>query len=147
MKQYFLKYQSLEPPDDTLEDKASFQFVASNHDSSGPIKISFPTSVTPLDDAALAAAEQISGLTAKPQGPWGGDHMGVYHGQATIARTGPNKGQRSYAARDYFLAASARPNLKILLESMVCRVVLGESVATGAKCISAGHRYMINAKR
>lgn len=147
MKHYMMKHQSLEPLNEGLQGKTSFPFVVSNHGSGGPIRTSFPDAVTPLDDALLAAGEEVLGNTTKPVDPWSGDHLGFYHGQATITRTGPNKGKRSYAARDYLLPASSRPNLKVVLESTVARVVLQDSIATGVEFITSGSRHFIKAKR
>lgn len=147
MKQYFVKHQTLERLDVSITERTSFPFMASNHGTDGPIKTSFSTLITPLDDAALAAAEELVGSSAKPIDPWGGNHLGFYHGQATITRSGADKGKRSYAARDYFLPASARPNLKVVVESTVSRIVLDNGVATGVEFNTSGTRYFVKARR
>jgi choline dehydrogenase-like flavoprotein len=147
LKPYFNKHQTLEPLDEAVKDKTAFPFVASNHGTSGPIRTSFTPLISPLDDAALAAGEEVLGVKKKPTDPWGGNHLGFYHGQATIGRTGPGKGQRSYAARDYFLPASARPNLSVVVEATVSRVVLEDKVATGVEFFSAGNAHHVSVRR
>lgn len=147
MMHYMRKHQSLEPLSKEIKDKTSYPFIASNHGTEGPIKTSFSESVSPLDEALLAAAEEVAANVSKPTDPWGGDHLGFYHGLASIKRTGPNRGKRSYAAGDYFLPMSSQSNLKVVTESTVARVVLEGSAATGVEFINSGVRRLVKAKQ
>lgn len=104
--QYMRKHRSLEPLSKEIKDKTSYPFIESNHGTEGPIRTTFSESVNTLDEALLAAAEEVVNNTTKPADPWNGNHLGFYHGQGTIKLTGPNRGKRSYAASDYFLPVS-----------------------------------------
>lgn len=56
---------------------------------------------------------------------------GFFNTLGLVARSGPNKGRRSYAARGYFEANANRPNLHVLCEALVTSVELDGDKATG----------------
>jgi choline dehydrogenase-like flavoprotein len=147
MKQYFIKHQTIEQPEQYAIDSSSFQFLGSNHGKEGPVHTSFSESISPLESAFVKAGIEVTGLSTRPADPWAGEKLGFYHGQATIARAGSGKGKRSYSARDYLLPASNRPNLKVVLESTIVRIVLDGGKATGVEFMTGGNRHVVGASK
>ena len=138
------KHQSLQQLGSEV-DSSAFPYLLENHGFEGPVKTSFNTGSMPIEDAAIEAAAELTGLT-RPSDPWSGDHLGFYHGQASISRSGPGKGMRSYAAREYFLPTSNRPNLKVVVDSTVARVILDQRRAIGVEFINNKQHHQILAK-
>ncbi|KAG9789513.1 Dehydrogenase [Exophiala dermatitidis] len=148
LKEYMRKHQTLEPIDERVTDRTCMPFVGDNHGTSGPVRTSFNDFRLPLEDDIVKAADQATGFDKKPIDPWSGDHIGFYNTLGTVVRTGADKGKRSYAARGYFQANQHRPNLKVITESLVSRVILDENkTATGVEFIHNGHKYTIRANR
>ncbi|KIW20268.1 hypothetical protein PV08_00843 [Exophiala spinifera] len=139
MKHYMRKHQTLEPVDERITDRTCMPVVAENHGTSGPIHTSFNDFRLPIEDDVIKAAEQALGSSIKPTDPWSGNHMGFYNTLGSVTRTGPNKGKRSYAAEGYFQANAHRPNLKLITESLVCRVLL-DNTNTVARGVEFQHR-------
>ena len=150
MKQYMRKHQTLEPMDERVTDRTCMPFVGENHGTSGPVRTSFNDFRLPIEDDVVKAADQATGFTKKPLDPWSGDHIGFYNTLGAVARTGPDKGKRSYAARGYFEPNAHRPNLRVITESLVCRVLLDDAktTATGVEFQQQdGTRHTVTAKR
>jgi choline dehydrogenase-like flavoprotein len=147
MKQYMRKHQTLEPIDERITDRSTMPFVGENHGTSGPVRTSFNDFRLPIEDDVIKAADYAAGFDKKPLDPWSGDHIGFYNTLGSVARTGPNKGKRSYAARGYFEANEHRPNLKVITESLVSRVILENKRATGVEFINNGQKYTVKARR
>lgn len=143
------KHQTLEPMDERIMDRTCMPVVAENHGTSGPIHTSFNDFRLPIEDDVINAAEQVAGVTKKPTDPWSGDHMGFYNTLGSVTRMGPDKGKRSYAAGGYFQANAHRSNLKLITESLVCRVLLDNtsSVARGVEFQHKGGRHTVVATR
>jgi choline dehydrogenase-like flavoprotein len=108
------------------------------HGTDGPIHTSFNEGALPIEFDFLKACEETTGITKKAIDPWSGDHLGIHHVLATITRKGPNKGKRSYAAREYYAPNHTRPNLKVLCQARVNKVLLDDdNKVTG---VSITHR-------
>lgn len=122
--------------------------VGEFHGTSGPVRTSFNDSILPVENDIIKACEEVTGIPNKPTDPWSGDHIGFYHTLGTVVRTGPNKGKRSYVARGYYEENRAtRPNLKVLCEALVNRVILDGNKATGASLTHGGVEYQVSARR
>jgi choline dehydrogenase-like flavoprotein len=148
MKQYMRKHQTLEPMPEGIDDVTTMPFVGENHGTNGPVRTSFNTSKLPIEDAAILALDEVCGYTKKPVDPWSGDHLGIYNTLGSVCRTGPNKGRRSYAARGYFEANRTRPNLKVLCQATVTKVLLDENkTATGVSFDHSGAGHQVRARR
>lgn len=122
-------------------------FVDKYHGTSGPVRTGFNDTILPVENDIIKACDEVTGITKKPTDPWSGDHIGFYHTLGSICRTGPNKGKRSYAARGYYEANRARPNLKVLCETLVNRVILKGTKATGVSISHGGQEYEISSQR
>lgn len=147
MKQYMRKHQTLDPIDDKVTERSTMPFVGENHGTSGPIHTSFNPWKLDIEDDVVKAADQASGFTKKPMDPWSGDHIGFYHTLAAIDRTGKQKGKRSYAARGYFEAVADRPNLKVVTDALVTKVLLDGNTATGVAYRCHGQDYQVKVRR
>lgn len=147
MKQYMLKHQTLEPIDERITDRTTFPFVGQHHGTSGPVRTSFNESALPIEDDIIKAADHATGFSKKPIDPWSGDHIGFYNTLGLVARTGPSRGQRSYAGRGYYQANVHRANLKLVTEATVSKVVLEDKTATGVEFICNGQRHTVGARR
>ncbi|KAF2104220.1 alcohol oxidase [Rhizodiscina lignyota] len=147
IKSYMRKSQTLEPIDDEIKEFPHRPVVALNHGTSGPVRTSFNVSWLPIEDDILEAAKEVCGLSEEPKDPCNGDRPGFMRSLGSIARTGPNKGMRSYAARSYYEQNQARPNLSVICDSLVLRIVLdGGNVARGVEFEHAGETYTISAR-
>lgn len=73
--------------------------------------------------------------------------IGFYNTLGLVARSGPNKGMRSYAARGYFAANAHRPNLHVLCGATVAQIELDKDRATGVSFIHGGNKYTVDAKK
>lgn len=149
MKQYQQKHQCLEPIDDSLVDHDGIQFLESNHGHNGPVRTSFnPEPLMPIEQAVLKAGNEMSGVgRPKLDDPWSGNHLGFYRSLGTVTRTGRNKGKRSYAARAYLEDILNRPNLKVLCEAHVTKLLLDGQKAVGVEFDHAGERHSVHTKR
>ena len=122
-------------------------FVGEFHGTSGPVRTSFNDSVLDIENEVIKACDEVTGISKKPTDPWSGDHIGFYHTLGAICRTGPNRGKRSYAARGYYEANRARPNLKVLCDTLVNKVILDGNKATGVSISHGGQEYEVPIKR
>lgn len=141
------KHQTLEPIDEAITNRSTMPFVGEHHGTSGPVRTSFNTSLLPLEDDFIKACDEVTGYAKKPTDPWSGDHLGFYNTLGLVARTGPNKGKRSYAARGYLEPVLGRPNLKVLCEAFATKIVLEGTTAKGAAFTHAGVQHTVHASR
>ncbi|KAF2168878.1 GMC oxidoreductase [Zasmidium cellare ATCC 36951] len=144
---YMRKHQTLEPIDDSVTDRSTMPFVGEYHGTSGPARTSFNDFRLPIEDDFIKACDDATKMTKKPKDPWSGDHIGFYNTLGLVARSGPNKGMRSYAARGYFAANASRPNLHVLCDAMVQRIELEGDVATGVTFKTGGKEFTVKTKR
>lgn len=149
MKQYQQKHQCLEPIDASLVDLDGIQFLESNHGHNGPVHTSFnPEPLIPIEQAVLKAGNEMSGVgRPKLEDPWSGNHLGFYRTLGTVARTGKNKGKRSYAAPAYLEDILNRTNLKVLCDAHITRILLDGQKAVGVEFDHAGQQNSVRAKK
>ncbi|KAJ5995543.1 hypothetical protein N7481_002520 [Penicillium waksmanii] len=148
MQLYMRKHQTLEPVDPSIKDTSTMPFVGEFHGTSGPVRTSFNDSLIPVETDIIKACDEVTGYSKKPLDPWSGDHIGFYNTLGLIARTGPNKGKRSYAARGYYENnRTTRPNLKVLCSALVNKVVLEGNKAVGVNFTHNGQEHTITTNR
>jgi choline dehydrogenase-like flavoprotein len=147
MKQYMQKHQTLEPMPESITDASTMPFVAANHGADGPVRTSFNDTMLPVEDLVIEAAEKLTGFEKKPLDPWSGDHLGFFRTLGSVVRSGPNKGKRSYAARGYFEPNRARPNLTVLCDAAVTKVILEGARAVGVAFTHGGAAHEARVKR
>ena len=141
------KHQTLESIAETVADRSTMHIVNDNHGTSGPVRTSFNEWKLPIEDDVIKACEEATGITKKVVDPWSGEHVGFFSTLGLVARSGPNKGKRSYAARGYLEPNLGRPNLKVLCEAAATGVALDGSVAKGVNLTHGGTSHRINVKR
>ncbi|KAL4804192.1 hypothetical protein BDV18DRAFT_166310 [Aspergillus unguis] len=145
MKEYMLKHQHVENINpDAL---GASPLTSEYHGTNGPIKTSFNEANLPIEYQFIQAAGEATNLPNRPVDAWSGDHLGFYNTLGTVSRTGPHKGKRSYAGREYYEVNHARPNLKLLCEARVNKVVLDGTRATGVSLTTGGQEYVVSATR
>ena len=116
VKPYFLKAENNE------------QFVDEHHAQGGPLNVTFPNIVSPLEQDFVTAAEA---LQYKHNPDFNGDiQEGVGLHQAT-----QKNGRRWSASKAYLHPAMKRSNLKIFTDAAVKRVLLENDRATGVELI------------
>lgn len=141
------KHETLEQIDESILDQTDYPHVGQHHGTNGPIHTSFNDSTFPICDSTIKAWDEVAGLSKKPTDPWSGDHIGFFNTLGSVARSGPHKGKRSYAARGYFQANACRPNLKVLCEAQVNKIVLENGVAKGVEFVFEGMHETVYAKK
>lgn len=117
------------------------------HGTSGPVRTNFNDTILPVEYDVIKACEEVTGVLNKPVDPWSGDHIGFYNTLGSVCRVGPNRGKRSYAARGYYEPNKARPNLKVLCDALVNKVVLDGNKATGVSLTYDGREHTVSAQR
>lgn len=123
-------------------------FAGEFHGTSGPVRTSFNDNLIPVETDIIKACDEVTGYSKKPLDPWSGDHIGFYNTLGSIARTGPNKGKRSYAARGYYENnRSTRPNLKVLCSALINKVVLEGNKAVGVNFTHNDQEHTITTNR
>ena len=147
MARYMRKHQTLEPfPEEAVRSETQCT-VGDFHGTDGPIRTSFNDGRLPIEDDVVRACDEVTGLSKKPNDPWSGDHIGFFQTLGAVARTGPNKGKRSYAARGYLEPNLGRPNLRVLCDATVVRVELVDATATGVTFTHHGSTHSMPAHR
>lgn len=125
---YFKKSEGSDRPDDQY------------HDGDGPLKVSQRTSVNPLNEAFLQAGEEV-GL------PFTEDFNGkTQEGVGWFDQT-IRGGRRQSTAKTYLAEAANRPNLTIIADTQVQRVLLDGTRVTGVEVINQGKVRTINAAK
>ncbi|KAG9662267.1 alcohol oxidase, partial [Aureobasidium melanogenum] len=147
LKPYMRKHETLEPIDESILDQTDYPHVGEHHGTSGPVHTSFNDSSLPISDVVIKAWDEVAGLSKKPTDPWSGDHIGFFNTLGAVARSGPHKGKRSYAARGYFQANAGRPNLKVLCEAQVNKIVLEDGIAKGVEFVWDGMHETVYVKK
>ena len=147
LKPYMRKHETLEKIDESILDQTDYPHIGEHHGTTGPVHTSFNDSSFPIGDSTIKALDEVAGLSKKPTDPWSGAHIGFFNTLGAVARSGPHKGKRSYAARGYFQANACRPNLKVLCEAQVNKIVLEDGVATGVEFVWDGMHETVYVKK
>lgn len=99
----------------------------------------------PLEEDFATAAYEVTGTTKTIRDAWSGDHLGFYSSLGAVNRT-DDPGKRSYAATGYIRPNVGRPNLKVLTEAHVGKIVLDGKRATGVEFYYQGQKHTVSAK-
>ncbi|EKD17772.1 hypothetical protein MBM_04141 [Drepanopeziza brunnea f. sp. 'multigermtubi' MB_m1] len=124
-------------------------YDAEFHGHDGPIHTSFSTWRLPQEREWIAASSTLGDRMGSPINAWNGDHLGTYHSLSTIDRSGGQAdGTRSYAVTGYLLPNAQRPNLHVLTEALVTKLVVSETgEVSGVVFIHEGRAHQINVKK
>jgi len=120
---YFKKSEGLAPSGDIVVD-------ADAHSTTGPLGVSVRAPVLPGSQAFVAAAV-AAGI---PQGDYNGRDRGGPDGVVSLLQTTTRDGKRSSTYHAFLEGdVEARPNLTIICDAQVTRVVIDELRATGVE--------------
>lgn len=114
VSQFYFKNSRMVPPADGHN--VTGQFIPADH-GNGPVEISLPSFPSVLDDRIVNTAKASEEFPLNPDFQ-SGDSTGVALIQATVGG-----GQRSSSAVAYLQPALKRPNLHVLIENTVTRLV------------------------
>ncbi|KAI2706775.1 CAZyme family AA3 [Penicillium roqueforti] len=136
LEPYYLKHEDLQHPLNST--KNLVHLSSASHGQEGPIRLSMPPSPIPFEQSIFTGLENTSGIP-RSDDPYGGQHIGAFESLSNIDRSG-GQVRRSYSASAYLIPALERPNLKILTEASVSRIIfdhIGE--ATRASAVEFWH--------
>jgi choline dehydrogenase-like flavoprotein len=120
------------------------------HGTAGPIHTSFSTWRLPQEKEWIEASAKLGKRFGSPKDGWSGDHIGTFHSLSSIDRSGgPGEGTRSYSVTGYLLPNAQRPNLHVLTEALVTKLVLekGKPAVTGLEFEHGGKKHVVNVKK
>ncbi|KAJ7191624.1 GMC oxidoreductase [Mycena pura] len=116
--------------------------------TSGPIQTTVPFHHSAVD--ALFQQTLANKGLKRVEDPYGGDINGTWMANANLD---PRTWTRSYAVTGYLLPAQGRPNLTVLTEVMVARILFDDAVsseplrASGVDFVYKGRTYQVYARR
>jgi choline dehydrogenase-like flavoprotein len=148
MAPYLRKFHSYSPPSKAtaeLLDTARYMSVE-KQGCDGPIPVSLPDVYGPFNKAWNETFAQLGWVTDAD--PIEGQKLGAFTSPLTVdAKTG----KRGYAASYYSPEVAARPNLRLLAETMVEKIDFtqedGELIAKGVQVKTQDSSYQITAKK
>jgi hypothetical protein len=118
------------------------------HGIDGPIHTSFSTWRVPQEREWIAASAKLGARIGSPKDGWSGDHIGFFHSLSSIDRSaGHADGTRSYAVTGYLLPNASRPNLHVLTDALVSKVVVDSESVTGLEFLHLGNLYSVKTKK
>lgn len=149
---YYRKFQTYVPPTEASKTSLGVDYVDDSiQGRTGPIKSSYPNFVGPL---VKAWPETFKNLGWNVTGdPISGTSVGGFNGPYTVNADGC---VRSHAGNEYYGPAADRPNLHLITEAMVEKIVFeevqigGSDVSFSAAGISykkGGHRVTVKARK
>ncbi|KAJ7688605.1 GMC oxidoreductase, partial [Mycena rosella] len=147
----YLKYsqrsETFHPPAQEQMDSYPHTYDAALHGTSGPIHTTIPFHFHDVD-SLFQQTMRAKGLK-NIEDPYGGDITGTWIANANLD---PSTWTRSYAVTGHFLLAQDRPNLTVLTDAMVTRILFNDAsvgqnlTATGVEFIYNQHTFQVNAK-
>ncbi|PVH79677.1 GMC oxidoreductase [Cadophora sp. DSE1049] len=149
---YFRKHEHFDDPTN-YKNKSNIpletKYDAGFHGRDGPIHTSFSTWRLPQEREWIAAASTLGDKMGSPMNAWSGDHLGMYHSLSTIDRSGGEAdGTRSYAVTGYLLPNAQRPNLKVLTEALVEKLVVSpDGTVSGVEFEHDGKSHKVSVKK
>ncbi|KAI1773042.1 putative GMC oxidoreductase [Hypoxylon cercidicola] len=129
---YKKSYTLIPPADQATLDHLGIDWINDEYrGTSGPIKVSFPGIIqNPLNKAWIDAFRGLNKATNAD--PFSGNSIGGYSNTATVD---PATKTRSYANSAYGPAIRQRPNVQVLTETKVQRILLTKTPAGTVKAV------------
>ncbi|KAK6200681.1 hypothetical protein LQW54_009642 [Pestalotiopsis sp. IQ-011] len=152
MESYFRKFHTFTEPQPKLKKELMLDYLNGNHGTDGPIQISYG-SEEGFPPFAMAWPQVWSNLCKPIDGdPIAGTSAGAFNNAATLH---PVTRERSHAGNTYYdERAAKRPNLRVVTEALVEKILLTEQTSTnklGATGVAFtgkdGQKRQITAKR
>ncbi|PPQ80124.1 hypothetical protein CVT25_001423 [Psilocybe cyanescens] len=128
MKRYVQKHEKFVPPVDGHN--TTGQFIPSLHGFNGMVSVSLPGNNQSVDSRVLAATRQLGSEFAFNEDMSGGDRslLGIGFLQSSVGG-----GVRSSSSTSYLAKANERPNLTVLINAVVMKVIQTGSTHSGLK--------------
>ncbi|KAK6498190.1 hypothetical protein TWF506_004429 [Arthrobotrys conoides] len=140
---YFKKPETFNPPTPLHATNFKLDYDAADHGTSGPINTCYSTQYS---GAHQHWHETLEHLGVPRRDTFGGSNWGVWTGLTSV---NPTNRTRSYSASEYYRPYSGRPNLHVLTEAMVLKVIIqnvgGHHTATGVQFRHGGVTHTANA--
>jgi len=140
MYQYMKKAENFTAPSPDILEVVNIKYDASTHGSGGPMQISYPGVMINLVSNWTRSCS-IAGMPEQTS-PNGGVTLG---GFITPSSINPANWTRSYSRSAYIDSLPPRPNLHILPESTVVRLVLSDKTDSSGNYAAKGVEYASNA--
>ncbi|KAI1282348.1 hypothetical protein F5Y07DRAFT_237258 [Xylaria sp. FL0933] len=130
---YKRSYTLIPPSDQATLQHLGIDWIDDDYCGSlGPIKVSFPGVIqNPLCKAWIDTFRDMHKLTSSD--PFSGTSIGGYSNTATVD---PEDKTRSYAGTAYGIPASQRPNVRIITQAQVQKILFDEKTL-GTGCVKA----------
>ncbi|GME24669.1 putative aryl-alcohol dehydrogenase protein [Neofusicoccum parvum] len=150
MAQYYRKYQRYTPASGETKELLAIDYQDEAADGTdGPLPVTYPDVYGPFNGAWMKTFGELGwGNTNDPRK---GEKIGAFHSGVAV---NPETKMRGYAAPAYYTAEVAkRPNLQVLVETHVEKILLGNEAdgsvtATGVRVQTKdGERHEISAKK
>lgn len=143
---YYRKSESLHEPTTRQQNEFRCHIDKTQHGHAGPVPVQFAKELCLSGQPFHEALNNLS--IATNEGAYGGSNVGVF---SSLVNVDPHTGHRAHAAHTYLRPHEQRPNLHILTDTEVNRVVLSEIAsghrATGVEVSHNGQPHTINASR
>ena len=140
---YFTKSEKYNPPTEDISSQVDTAFIVpSEHGVNGPVQDSFPPFFNNFYKAWEPTYKKLGlGPTGDPRG---GLAIGAY---STLVSQEPKNASRSYSANAYWKPNSSRPNLHVVADAQVTKVVFDDDKsplhATGVEFASGNRTYTV----
>ncbi|KAF8955297.1 aryl-alcohol-oxidase from pleurotus Eryingii [Flammula alnicola] len=131
MRQYIQKHEKFVPPADGHN--TTGQFIPSLHGFNGVTSVSLPANNQTIDHRVLATTQQLAEFPFN-EDMSGGDRSLLGIGWLQSSAGG---GVRSSSSTSYLAAANGRPNLTVLINAYVTKLVQTGNTASGLKSFRA----------
>ncbi|KAF7345021.1 GMC oxidoreductase [Mycena venus] len=135
---YSRRSESFHPPAQEQMDLYPHTYETKLHGTSGPIHTTIPFHCHAID--LLFQKTLVNKGLKTIKDPYGGDINGTWIANANYD---PQTWTRSYATTGYFLPARDRPNLTVLTEATVTRILF-DDVVTGQQLTATGVEFVNN---
>ncbi|KAJ7636186.1 GMC oxidoreductase [Roridomyces roridus] len=142
---YSMRSETFHPPATDDPDAPGLSFEPKFRGKDGPIHSSIAFPYNDIDE--LTQQTLVNKGLRRLKDPYGGDITGVSTASSNV---NPSDYTRSYAATGYFESARDRPNLVVLTEAMVSRVLFSEKTgeegktATSVEYIHEGRTCLVH---
>ncbi|KAI0766229.1 GMC oxidoreductase [Trametes elegans] len=141
--------ETFTPPSDEIQAIGNIQYKKENHGTNGPIHATYPGFLPPVVGNWTTTLGNIG--VAVAEDAYGGDAWGAYIATSSI---NPTNWTRSYSRSGYIDPLPPRPNLSVLPNATVTRIIFDTSnknnlTATGVEWASGAGapRSTVNAKK
>ena len=128
MLEYFKKSETFTPPIESFREQGNVTWDMSVRGTSGPIQVTYPQQFVASIKYLLAAEKALGYPTKQDQA--GGDPVGSTWQPMSVH---PKTYTRSYSKRDHFDPARKRPNLQLLADTTVTRILFEDKTAVGVE--------------